>query len=68
MDIGLTAQDRAFRDEVRTFLSEHVPPAMRRANDLTTGFIVEPDVSIHFHRALAPHPTTEPEPSSWALS
>ena len=53
MDIGLTAQDRAFRDEVRTFLNGHVPPAMRRANDLTTGFIVEPDVSIHFHRALA---------------
>jgi acyl-CoA dehydrogenase len=53
MDIDMSPQDRTFRDEVRVFLSENVPPAMRRANDLTTGFIVEPDVSIHFHRALA---------------
>jgi acyl-CoA dehydrogenase len=53
MDIGLSPQDRTFCDEVRAFLSENVPPAMRRANDLTTGFIVEPDVAIHFHRALA---------------
>jgi acyl-CoA dehydrogenase len=53
MDIGLSAQDRAFSDEVQAFLHEVVPPTMRRAHDLTTGFIVEPDVSIHFHRALA---------------
>jgi acyl-CoA dehydrogenase len=53
MDITLSDQDRTFRDQVRTFLAEHVPSAMRRAHDLTTGFIVEPEVSIHFHRALA---------------
>jgi acyl-CoA dehydrogenase len=52
MDITLSDQDRSFRDQVRAFLAETVPPAMRRANDLTTGFIVEPEVSIHFHRAL----------------
>jgi acyl-CoA dehydrogenase len=53
MDIGLSAEDLAFRNEVRAFLEEAVPPSMRRANDLTTGFIVEPEISIHFHRALA---------------
>jgi acyl-CoA dehydrogenase len=53
MDIVLRPEDRAFRDEVRTFLEANVPPAMRRASDLTTGFIVDPEVSIHFHCALA---------------
>ena len=53
MDISLTAEDRAFRNEVCTFLDQKVPPAMRRVGDLTTGFIVDPEVSIAFHRALA---------------
>ncbi len=53
MDFNLTAEDVAFRDEVRRFLDQHVPPAMRRAHDLTTCFIVDPDVTVHFHRALA---------------
>jgi acyl-CoA dehydrogenase len=52
MDISLSTEDRAFRDEVRAFLAANVPPAMRRVHDLTTGFIVEPEVSIDFHRAL----------------
>src|SRR5215470_9350 len=53
MDIRLSAEELAFRDDVRAFLREAAPPSMRRANDLTTGFIVEPEISIHFHRALA---------------
>jgi acyl-CoA dehydrogenase len=53
MDMRLSAEELAFRDEVRAFLREAAPPSMRRAHDLTTGFIVEPEVSIHFHRALA---------------
>ena len=53
MDFDLSPQDRAFRDEVRRFLDRTVPPAMRRAQDLTTCFIVDPDITIHFHRALA---------------
>jgi acyl-CoA dehydrogenase len=53
MDIILSDDDVAFRDEVRHFLADNVTPAMRRANDLTTGFLVEPEVSINFHRALA---------------
>jgi acyl-CoA dehydrogenase len=52
MDLTLSAEDLAFRDEVRRFLAANVPDAMRRAHDLTTSFLVDPDVSIHFHRAL----------------
>jgi len=44
MDLDLSPQDRAFRDEVQAFLTETVPPTMRRAQDLTTGFIVETDI------------------------
>jgi acyl-CoA dehydrogenase len=53
MDLEFSADDLAFGDEVRKFLAETVPDAMRRAHDLTTSFLVDPDVSIHFHRALA---------------
>ncbi|HUK60415.1 MAG TPA: acyl-CoA dehydrogenase family protein [Stellaceae bacterium] len=53
MDLKLSAADLAFRDEVRAFLDENVPASMRRVSDLTSGFIVDPDVSIAFHRALA---------------
>jgi acyl-CoA dehydrogenase len=52
MDLDLSADDLAFRDEVRRFLAANVPDAMRRANDLTTSFLIDPDVSIDFHRAL----------------
>lgn len=53
MDLDLTAADREFRDEVRRFLAEAVPPAMRRAEALTTGFVSDPDVGAPFHAALS---------------
>ncbi|MFL6797805.1 MAG: acyl-CoA dehydrogenase family protein [Xanthobacteraceae bacterium] len=52
MDLVLGPTELAFRDEVRRFLAEHALPDMQRAIELTTGFIVEPDVLINFHRAL----------------
>jgi acyl-CoA dehydrogenase len=52
LDLLLSPENLAFRDEVRRFLADNVPPGMRRAIDLTTGFIVDPDVLIDFHRAL----------------
>jgi acyl-CoA dehydrogenase len=52
MDLVLTAADRKFRDEVRAFLAEAVPPAMRRAEALTTGFVSDPDVAFGFNKAL----------------
>jgi acyl-CoA dehydrogenase len=53
LDLLLSPDDLAFRDEVRSFREDNVPHDMRRAIDLTTGFIVDPAVSIPFHRALA---------------
>jgi acyl-CoA dehydrogenase len=52
LDLSLSAGELAFRDEVRRFLEANVPPAMRRAVDLTTGFIVDPEVLREFHRAV----------------
>jgi acyl-CoA dehydrogenase len=73
MDLLLSPEDRAFRDEVRAFLADNVTPDMRRAIDLTTGFIVEPDVLIAFHRALdrkgwaVPHWPVEHGGAGWSL-
>jgi acyl-CoA dehydrogenase len=53
LDLLLSAEDLTFRAEVRSFLEDNIPHDMRRAIDLTTGFIVDPAVSIDFHRALA---------------
>ena len=52
MNLLLSPADVAFRDEVRRFLGAHVTDAMRRAIDLTTGFIIDPEVLLELHRAL----------------
>jgi acyl-CoA dehydrogenase len=52
MDLRLSAADLAFRDEVRSFLATAVPPDMRRAEELTTVFISEPEIGTAFHKAL----------------
>ena len=52
MDLLLSPDDLAFRDEVRRFLADNVPHGIGRAIDLTTGFIVDPEVLIDLHRAL----------------
>jgi acyl-CoA dehydrogenase len=52
VDLSLSPEDLAFRDEVRRFLADNVRPGVGRAIDLTTAFIVDPDVLIDFHRAL----------------
>jgi acyl-CoA dehydrogenase len=52
LDLLLSPDDLAFRDEVRRFLADNVPHGIGRAIDLTTGFIVDPEVLIDLHRAL----------------
>jgi acyl-CoA dehydrogenase len=52
MDLELAPADLKFRDEVRAFLKDAVPPDMKRAQALTTGFASEPEVGVDFHRAL----------------
>jgi acyl-CoA dehydrogenase len=52
LDLLLNPDDLTFRDEVRRFLADNVPHGIGRAIDLTTGFIVDPEVLIDLHRAL----------------
>ncbi|MGZ3353194.1 MAG: acyl-CoA dehydrogenase family protein, partial [Xanthobacteraceae bacterium] len=72
MDLLLSSEDLAFRDEVRRFLADSIPPGMDRAIDLTTAFIVDPDVLIDFHRALhrkgwsVPHWPVEHGGTGWS--
>jgi acyl-CoA dehydrogenase len=72
MDLLLNPEDLAFRTEARSFLADNVTPDMRRAIDLTTGFIIEPDVLIDFHRALdrkgwaVPHWPVEHGGTGWS--
>ena len=72
MDLLLSSEDLAFRDEVRRFLADSIPPGMGRAIDLTTAFIVDPDVLIDFHRALhrkgwsVPHWPVEHGGTGWS--
>jgi acyl-CoA dehydrogenase len=52
LDLLLSPDDLAFRDEVRRFLADNVPHGIGRSIDLTTGFIVDPEILIDLHRAL----------------
>ena len=45
MDLALTDAQRAFRDEVRTFLDESLSVELRRGAALTSGVFAEPDIA-----------------------
>ena len=72
MDLLLTSEDLAFRDEVRHFLADNITADMRRAINLTTGFIIEPDILRDLHRALdrkgwsVPHWPVEHGGTGWS--
>jgi acyl-CoA dehydrogenase len=72
VDLLLHPEDLAFRAEVRGFLADHVTPGMRRAIDLTTGFLIDPDVLRGLHRALhrkgwsVPHWPVEHGGTGWS--
>jgi acyl-CoA dehydrogenase len=48
----LDDDERAFRDEVRAFLREHLTPELARATRLNTSVFTEPDVARAGQRAL----------------
>lgn len=52
MDLRLTPEQIAFRDEVRAFLGEKLTPEMRRGALLTSGVFAEPDVAQPWQAAL----------------
>lgn len=52
MNITLSQSELAFRDEVRTFLTNCLPPHIARASRLSTGVFVEPAWTREWHLAL----------------
>lgn len=52
MDLTLSPEQTAFRDEVRAFLDVALTPAMRRGAALTSGVFAEPDVYLPWQAAL----------------
>src|SRR5579859_3590365 len=52
MDLSLTADERAFQDEVRAFLDEALTPELRAAGRLATSVFAEPEFSLPWQRKL----------------
>lgn len=52
MSQTLTAEDAAFRDEVRAFLSEQLTPDLVRATRLNTSVFSDPEPCMRWHRRL----------------
>jgi acyl-CoA dehydrogenase len=52
MDLQLSPQDLAFRDEVRAFLDEGLTPLLRSAGALTTSVFTEKEWSLAWQRIL----------------
>jgi alkylation response protein AidB-like acyl-CoA dehydrogenase len=52
MDIDLSPEDTRFRDEVRAFLRDHLPEAVRNGAAATPSVFVEPDIGQAWHAIL----------------
>lgn len=52
MEMGMTAADGAFRDEVRAFFDEKLTDDMREATNLTSGVFAEFEIGRRWHKAL----------------
>ncbi len=52
MDVNMSAEDTAFRDEVRAFFDEKLTPDMREASNLTSGVFAEFEIGRRWHKAL----------------
>ena len=46
MDMNFSAEDLAFREEVRAFLAERLPDRLRDGARRTPGVFVEPDLGM----------------------
>jgi len=52
MDLYLAAEDLAFRDEMRRFLTEALDPELRRAERLNTSFLADPGYGLKWQAKL----------------
>jgi len=53
VDLSLSPQDRAFRDEVRAFFDENLSEDLREAGRKTGGVFAEFDAGLRWHKVLA---------------
>ncbi len=53
MDLALSVEEKAFREEVRAFLEERLTDEMRRGQAMLSGVFLTPDHSLPWQRALA---------------
>ena len=53
MDLALSPQDEAFRDEVRRFLDENLTEDLREAGRKTGGVFADIDAGMRWHKVLA---------------
>src|SRR5689334_17702420 len=53
MDLNLSAEDQAFRDEVRRFLDENLTDDLREAGRKTGGVFAEIEAGMRWHKMLA---------------
>ncbi len=72
MDMDFTAEDIAFREDVRAFLHDNLPDRLRDGARRTPGVFVEPDIGMEWHRILyakgwvAPHWPKEDGGTGWS--
>lgn len=52
MDLELNPEERAFQEEVRTFLAEHLPTHLREGAEATPTVFAEPDIGREWQRIL----------------
>jgi len=52
MDLDLSADEIAFRDEVRAFFRDNLPEPLKRGQRLNPGFFSEPDIGVPWNRIL----------------
>jgi alkylation response protein AidB-like acyl-CoA dehydrogenase len=53
VDLSLSPQDQAFRDEVRAFLDENLSEDLREAGRKTGGVFAEMEAGLRWHKVLA---------------
>ncbi|MBX3529384.1 MAG: acyl-CoA dehydrogenase family protein [Rhizobiaceae bacterium] len=74
MDLTLSPDDIAFRDEVRAFFADALPEPLRRGQRLNTGFFSEPEIGVAWNRILhargwiAPAWPVEHGGTGWSLT
>ena len=64
MDLSLSPQDQAFRDEVRAFLDENLSEDLREAGRKTGGVFAEMEAGLRWHKVLAKRGWSAP---SWPV-